>query len=130
MVQGDEDGEHDGECPEGRAAVTHERERDADDRHDAYGHAHIDEKMHEQAACQTIAVNPGETLSTVLGIFYNLQNQKHIQRYDSKAAYEAPLLAHGAEDEIGTLFRDESVRRLSAVHIPLSGKTSRADGYH
>ena len=46
-VEGDEDEEHHREGPERRAAVADERQRDADDGHEAYGHAYIDEQMHE-----------------------------------------------------------------------------------
>ena len=58
--KGDENRQHDSEAQQRRASVTHERKGDADYRHDSDSHADVYEKMHEEAAGNAIAVNPGE----------------------------------------------------------------------
>lgn len=130
VVEGDEDGKHRGESPEGGASVAHEWQRDAYDRHQADGHAYIYEQVHEQAAGQAVAVDSGEILPAVLGIFQDLQNQHHIQADDYKASEKAPFLTYSTEDEVRALLRHESVSGLSAVHVTLAEKTARADGNH
>lgn len=74
-VQRDEDEEHHCECPERRAAVADERQRDAYDRHEAYGHAYIDKQMHEEAACQTVAVDARERFAAAFGVLGDSENQ-------------------------------------------------------
>lgn len=66
--EGDEDEQKDGERPQGRASVADERKRDADDRHEAHGHADVDEQVHEDAACDTVAVDAGEGLAALLRV--------------------------------------------------------------
>lgn len=72
MVEGDEDGEHNGECPQGRATVAHKRKRDAYDGHNADGHTYIYEQVHKQATCEAVAVDSRELLPAALRIAYYL----------------------------------------------------------
>lgn len=66
--EGDEDEQKDGERPQGRASVADKRKRDADDRHEAHGHADVDEQVHEDAACDTVAIDAGEGLAALLRV--------------------------------------------------------------
>ena len=50
--------------------------------------------------------------------------------YDNRGAHEAPLLAYGAKDEVGTLFGHEVKFGLRPLQKALSPQTARADGNH
>lgn len=102
------------ECPQRGASVTQQRQRDADHGHEAYGHPDVDEKVHEYAGGDTVAVDAGKRLPAFLGIRDDPQDQENIEGYHNKAANEAPLLTYRAEDEIGALLRHE----LKVVWVP------------
>lgn len=80
MVEGDEDGEHHGKGPKGRATIAHKRKRNAYDRHNADSHTYIYEQVHKKTAGEAVTVNPCELLSAALRITYDLQNHQHVKR--------------------------------------------------
>ena len=59
---------------------------------------------------------------------YQVDEQIDVGRQQDDAAEKAPFLAHGAEDEVGFLFRDEVGFGDGAVEESFSEQASRADG--
>ena len=123
-VEGDEDEEEGGEAPEGRTAVADERQRDAYDGHEADCHADVYEQVHEDAACDAVAVDAGECLPAPFGIPYYPADQEYIQEYDESASDEAPFFSDGAEDEVRALFRYEAVGGLGSVHVAFAERSA------
>ena len=66
-ILADKDKQHQGKCPQRRAAITDKRKGDADHRDHSEGHADIDGKMEEQDRCQTITIKPAEPRSLPFG---------------------------------------------------------------
>ena len=77
-VQGYEDEDKDGEGPEGGASVADKRKGDADDRHQADGHAYVDEQVHEYAAGDTVTVDAGECLPATLRVLDDPPDEQYI----------------------------------------------------
>ena len=78
-VKGYEDENQYSECPEGRAAVTKQRQRDADNGHESDRHADVDEKVHEYARGDTVAVDPGKSLPALLCVDDYPPDQEDVQ---------------------------------------------------
>ena len=129
-VKRDEDEEHGGESPEGGTSIADKWQRDADDRHQTDGHADVDEKMHEDAAGYTVAIDPGEGFPTPFSIGYYSPYQENIEQNHNQGPQESPFFAYCAENEVGTLLRNEAVCGLSPIKIALSCQTSRTDCNH
>ena len=129
-VEGDEDEQEDGECPEGGASVADERQGNADDRHDAESHAYVYEKVHEYAACRAVAVYPCECLPALFCPEDDSPYQEGIQQDDCRGAEEAPFFPDGAEDEVSALLRNEPVCGLCPVQESFSCESSGADCNH
>ena len=127
-VQSDEDEQHGREAPHGGAAIAEEREGDADDRHESYGHADVYEQVHEYAAGGAVAVDAGEGLAAAFGVVDDPPHQEYIQEYHQGASEEAPFLSDGAEDEVGALFGDEAVGGLCAAQVAFAEEASGAYG--
>ena len=129
-VEGDEDEQHHRECPERRAAVADERQRDADDRHKADGHADVDEQMHEEAAGQTVAVDARKRFAAAFGVAGDADDEEDVEQYHCKTAHEAPLFTDSAENKVRALLRHEAVGSLRALEIALAEEAAGADGDH
>ena len=86
--------------------------------------------MHEYTAGYAVAVYPGESLPASFSVIYDSPYKEYIKEYHYGRAYESPFLTDGAENEVCTLFRHETERRLCAVEISLSEQTSGTDSDH
>ena len=86
--------------------------------------------MHENAAGHTVAVDSRKALSTAFGITDYSPYQEHIKQDDCSGADESPLLADGAEDEIGALLRNETESGLGSVEVTFSCESAGTDGDH
>ena len=84
--------------------------------------------MHEDARGHAIAVDAVEAFPAALGVQDQPYDEEYVQQDDDEAAHEAPFLAHGAEDEVGGLFRDEAEGRLRSLQETLAGESAGADG--
>ena len=129
-IQCYEDENQHGERPQGGTSVTQQRQRDADHGHEADGHPDVDEKVHEYAGGDTVAVDAGKRLPAFLGIRDDPQDQENIEGYHNKAANEAPLLTYRAEDEVCALLRHKTERGLRAAEESFPGQTARSDRDH
>ena len=127
-VEGDENEQQDGKGPEGRTAVAEEGQGDADDRHQADGHADVDEQVHEDAGGDAIAVDPREGFPAPFSIQDEAYDEKDVQEDDDQAADEPPFFADGAENEVGGLFRHEAEGSLGAVEEAFPEEPAGADG--
>ena len=85
--------------------------------------------MHEDAAGDAVAVDAGEGLSASFGVVDDPPHQEDVEQNHECTPEESPFFANGAEDEVGTLLRNETVGGLGAVEITLSEKSSGAYGY-
>lgn len=70
-----EDEQQDGESPQRRAAITEERQRDADYWRETKHHAHVDEHMEKEHAKHTIAVNAPEGKRLSLSKMYEPKDE-------------------------------------------------------
>lgn len=78
-MEGNEDEQQYRESPQRGSSVADERQRDADDWHDAESHSDIDEKMHEDTAGDAVAIYSGECFPAFFCVFYYSPDKKYIQ---------------------------------------------------
>nr|GFD61277.1 hypothetical protein [Tanacetum cinerariifolium] len=64
-----------------------------------------------------------------LGHQQDAPEQGEVQRNNDQAAHPAPLLPHGAEDEVGTLLGHEVELGLGAFQEALAQPAARTEGY-
>ena len=124
-----EDKEQQREAPERRPAIAEEGQRYAYDGSQAEHHADVDEDMKEKYAHHAVAVYAPEGVGLALRKVYEAQYEGKEKQQHHRTAYEALLLAHGAEDEVGVLLRHVLQLRLRAVEEALPLQPARADGY-
>ena len=129
-IKRDEDGKHQRKTEQGGAAVTQERERNADNRHYAYGHAYVYEKVHEKTAGYAVAVYAREGIRAFFRPGNDSANQQHVKRDDRGASEEAPFFPDRTENEVRALLRNEAVCGLRAFQEAFSAETARTYGYH
>ena len=122
------DEQQDREGDERRASVAHKRQRNAHHGHQADGHAHVDQHVEQQDRRHAVAVDASERLLLPFAHAHQPQDQQAQQRQHHDRAEESPLLAHGAEDEVGVLFGDEPVFDLGPFEEALAPEVARADG--
>ena len=98
-----------------RAAVGHEQKRDACNRHDAHGHANVDEKV-ENVHCRQAGGYVGA--KSIGRELYNPQKPETNQQKKSEnnhAAPEPPLLSENRENKISALLRHKTVMALGSL---------------
>ena len=103
------DGDHVGE--DGGAAVGDEREREAGDRHDADGHADVDERLEEEPDRDPGRHQHAEHVVGDLGGADRAEDDDAEQGDDGGRADEAEFLARDGEDEVGLAPTGRSCRR-------------------
>ena len=111
-IKRDEDGKHQRKTEQGGAAVTQERERNADNRHYAYGHAYVYEKVHEKTAGYAVAVYAREGIRAFFRPGNDSANQQHVKRDDRAMAiidwvtlYPIPVGSSSIPSRTSILFR-------------------------
>ena len=119
-----EDGQHHRDSQHAGAAITQEGQGNADDGHQANGHAYVDGKMHEKDACNGIAINTAEVGPLSLGQRNKANQQGHIKQHDSCRTQKATFLAHGAENKVGVLLGHKIVFRLGAFKEAFASQTT------
>ena len=124
----DEDEEEYGEGEQRGATVAEERKRDADDRHQTENHTDVDEKMDEKYAYDRVAVEACEGGALAFGELDEPEEEGEIEYDECGATDEAPLLADGAEDEVGFLLGDKVGLGDGAFEEALAEEAARADG--
>lgn len=124
---GDEKEEREGK--QRRPAIAEERQGNAYHGHEADGHAYINEYVEKEDGGHSVAIDPAERLLLSLSHTDETQDEPAEEpQYDGRAD-EAPLLAHGAEDEVGALFRNEVVFGLRSLQVSFPEETSGAYRY-
>ena len=128
-VHAEEDGDEDGEAPEGAASVAEEGQGNADDGQEADDHADVDDEMKGEDAHDGVAVGASEAPQPLpLGQYQQPQDECPEEQQHAYGAKEALLFADGAEDEVGLLFGHVAEFRLGAVEEALTPQPARADG--
>ena len=85
--------------------------------------------MEKEDGGHSVAIDPAERLLLSLSHTDETQDEPAEEpQYDGRAD-EAPLLAHGAEDEVGALFRNEVVFGLRSLQVSFPEETSGAYRY-
>ena len=84
--------------------------------------------MHKEAAGYAVAVYPDGSVRVFLSVAYYPQYQGEEECKQDNRAHKSPLFANGAEDKVGTLFRDKFEFGLGPLKVPFACKTSGADG--
>jgi hypothetical protein len=112
------DGEHAGEHR--RAAVRHERQGDAGDRHDPQAHADVLEGLEAEPAGDAGGATRPKTSSAARAIARARQIDDAEQGDQQAGADQAELLARDGEDEVGVLLGHEAGAGLRAVEEPLA----------
>ena len=118
------------EAPERRAAVTEERQRDADDGHQTDGHSDVDHNVEEENRRHAVAVNSAELRFLPFGQHKQADEQRQEEKQQHGGAHKAPFLANGAKNEVGALFGHEFEFCLRALQIALASESARPDGNH
>ena len=127
-IQPDENKEQYGEREQGRAAIAEEGQGNADDRRQPDGHADVDHEMEKDDGRQPVAIDARVHRALPLGSKEDAQEQRHVKRDDERRAHESPVLANGAEDEVGALLGNKIIFGLRALQESFAEKPARADG--
>ena len=129
-IHAEEDGNHDGEAPEGAAAVAKEGQGNADDRGEPEHHADVDEQVQGEDADDGVAVDARKAVGTLpLGKYEQAQDEGTEEEEHGDGADEALFFADGTEDEVGGLLGNVVELGLRALEEALAEESSRADGY-
>ena len=62
-----------------------------------------------------------------LAHFHQSEYQQPEQQYHNRRTEKSPLLANGAEDKVGSLFRHKVILSLRSFKVALSEESARAD---
>src|SRR6059036_2652079 len=100
-AEGQEGGQH------RRAAVAHERQRDAGDGHDPERHAHVDEDLEEQHADDTAGDQRSEQVLRDGEDAQRPPDEQGVEREDERGADEPEALTHHGEDEVRVVLGEE-----------------------
>ena len=119
------DGDHVGE--DGGAAVGDEGEREAGDRHDADGHADVDERLEDEPDRHPGRHQHAEHVVGELGGADRAEHDDAEQGDDDGGADEAEFLARDGEDEVGLDRGDEVAAGERAVEQALAVQAAGAD---
>ena len=84
--------------------------------------------MEQEYPRDTITIDPPELERLPLGKIHQPQNKAEKQHKDRGRPEKALLLAYGAEDEVGVLFRHELELCLRPVQESLALQPARSDG--
>ena len=128
FIQFDENEQHGGEAEQRGASVTDEWQRDADDGHQADGHADVDDKVEEDDRGDAVAVVLHEGVALFFRQCDDAENEVAEEAEDEQTAHKAHFFANAAEYKIGALLGHEVVLGLGAVADAFAEKASRADG--
>ena len=127
-VEFEEDEQKYRESPQRRAAVTEERQRNADYGTQSYDHAYVDAEVEYEIGSHAVGVDASESGGLAFADCNHTQYECKEEECDEHGAYEAFFLADCAEDEVGVLLGDIFELGLRAVEEAFACKTARADG--
>ena len=85
--------------------------------------------MKQEDAEHGVAIDAPKGGMLPLGHHNQAKDEHQKEQQHSRGAYEALLLTHGAEDEVGVLLGHVLQLGLRAVEEPLAVQTARTDGY-
>ena len=103
------------------AAVGEERQRQADDRHEADAHADVDEHLRRQHTGDTDADEPVHIVAGLDADVDDADDDGRQQNEDRHAAEHAQLLTDGGEDQVGVLRGDRAALHHRPVVESLAG---------
>ena len=76
--------------------------------------------MEEQDSRHAIGIDTRVIVALAFGYHYQAQNQTQVRYQQQGGAYESPLFAHGAEDEVGILLGYKTQFGLRSLQEPLA----------
>ena len=112
---------------ERRAAVRHERQRDAGDRHDPHHHPDVDDELEQDHRGHPGREHRAERVARPPAGDEDPPQEQREQDEQHQAADEPELLGEHGEHEVGRLDRQEVALRLRAVGQAASEPPARAD---
>ena len=104
--------------------VAKEGQGNADYRGQPHGHTHVNGKVEEEDGHHAVAKNACKFRALPFGHDNKAKQQYDEHHYHHEAAYKAPFLPNGAEDEIGGLLRHKIELGLGALQKPLACKAT------
>ena len=111
-----------------RAAVAHEGQGDAGDRHDPHRHPDVLEDLEHEQGQHAHADHGAGVVAGELGRAPDAPHHERVHADEEAGAGQAELLPHRGEDEVGVLLGHVAQPGLRALEQPLALDAAGADG--
>src|SRR3989304_3360620 len=115
---------------DGTSAITHYRQRDADNGQDAGDHAHVHEEIQEEGEAQAPRQQARVRVLGKIGDQHAAPDDNGINRQQQQAAEQAQALRANGEDEGGGGFGQVIEMRLAGVEPALAVDAAGTDSDH